>query len=127
MVATAALVIAIWKDIVRDRPKLEVSAFFAADASGKLVLFLSAVNIGRRPISVHGWVITLRDRRKCVLGLTNFILDEAKTWNCTRDLGKEISPKEVIDIYCNDAKGREWHLKKKSLRNLERDFSAITL
>ena len=66
VVAMLALVVTVWRDIIRDRPKLIADAHFSPSIGGGLLLSLSAVNTGRRPISVIGWIVRSRNSRYMV-------------------------------------------------------------
>ncbi|MGO8757129.1 MAG: hypothetical protein ACLQG3_03300 [Terracidiphilus sp.] len=120
-----ALVVTVWRDIIRDRPKLIADAHFSPSIGGGLLLSLSAVNTGRRPISVIGWIVRSRNSRYMVPS-SGFFLKEAETWSYNTEAGDELSPKDVIDIFCHDTTGKEWHVPKRNLKKLETNLLLFT-
>jgi len=127
VVAMVTLVVTVWRDIIRDRPKLIAEAHFSpsANTDGGLLLNLSAVNSGRRPISVIGWIVLSRKKRYMVPS-SGFFLKEAETWSHNTEAGDEFGPKDVIDIFCSDTTGKEWHVPKRNLKKLETNLLLFT-
>lgn len=111
MAAIVTLIVTVWRDIIRDRPKLLADVNFSPNDNGGLMMNLSAVNTGRRPISVIGWIVISRNAKNLV-PLSGFFLKEAETWSCSTPAGVGLGPKDLVDVFCRDTAGKECTCQK---------------
>jgi hypothetical protein len=151
ILATFGLGWTLYRDLL-DRAKLQVSAkvrrigrstdgkYYAVapklqvEASEKLFVVMSVVNVGRRPVMWQGWGGKYHKRE--AEGTAFFIvgqnlpkmLQEGESHSELTALDNDLKPasENVRKLYIWDASGREWALSKKQLRKLKEEARKAT-
>lgn len=146
ILATFTLGWTIYRDLL-DRAKLQLSAsvrriargtdgrYFAVapkmriQATDKLFVVMTVVNVGRRPVMWQGWGGKYHKREK---GNTAFfivgrhlpkMLQEGESHDEMTELGDDLEPANdnVKNLYIWDPAGNEWSLSRKQLNQLKKE------
>ena len=119
---------------IQDRAKLKVTAWIGKilpDHADQDYLFITIVNIGRRPVLVKGWggMEKKSVNEKCGLfitprGLPRMLKEGEYHMEYTHNISKILTPAlEKICVW--DSVGREWKVSRKNLKRLFEDLKQL--
>jgi hypothetical protein len=104
------------------------------EASEKLFVAMTVVNVGRRPVLWQGWGGKYHKKKAgknafyiMARGLPK-MLQEGDSHSELADLGADLSPanENVKQLYVWDPAGKEWALSRKQLKQLKKETREAT-